>query len=214
MQGLAVHRCHIHRCVALIAVFFRTYWAITLAPALLLYFGPAVLRKPLSLAFVAVVLFACVAVNFRIQYGETLDFARQMVNESRYPNEVGSLIVQIIPGGNIVSDVTNAMLILGTFLLPLPLILSGVATQTIGGICTFFTLALMFSRYQGRRAVAAPDRFGSCASVLSSAFLRPRRSSNPTMDRFSATYRRSHRLCSICCFHRVRSGSRKRLAPL
>jgi len=158
-------------CVALIAVFFRTYWAITLAPALLLYFGPAVLRKPLSLAFVAVVLFACVAVNFRIQYGETLDFARQMVNESRYPNEVGSLIVQIIPGGNIVSDVTNAMLILGTFLLPLPLVLSGVATQTIGGICTFFTLALMFSRYQGRRAVAAPDRFGKLCFCFIVSFL-------------------------------------------
>ncbi|MFL6702024.1 MAG: hypothetical protein ACJ8I3_07130, partial [Paraburkholderia graminis] len=61
--------------------------------------------------------------------------------------------------------------ILGTFLLPLPLILSGVATQTIGGICTFFTLALMFSRYQGRRAVAAPDRFGKLCFCFIVSFL-------------------------------------------
>ncbi|WP_128596430.1 hypothetical protein [Paraburkholderia kirstenboschensis] len=106
-----------------------------------------------------------------MQYGETLDFARQMVNESRDPSEVGSLIVQIIPGGNMVSDVTNAMLILGTFLLPLPLVLSGVATQTIGGICTFFTLASMFSRYQRRGAVAAPDRFEKLCFCFIVSFL-------------------------------------------
>ncbi|MFM0473461.1 hypothetical protein [Paraburkholderia strydomiana] len=158
-------------CVALIAIFFRTYWAITLAPALFLYFGPAVLRRPPFLALLAVILFACVAANFRIQYGETLDFARQMVNESRDPSEVGSLIVQIIPGGNMVSDVTNAMLILGTFLLPLPLVLSGVATQTIGGICTFFTLASMFSRYQKRGAVATPDRFEKLCFCFIVSFL-------------------------------------------
>lgn len=158
-------------CVVFVAIFFRSYWAITLVPALLLYFGPPFLRRPPSLAVLAVIMFACVAVNFRIQYGEALDFARQMVNESRDPSEVGSLIVQIIPGGNMISDVTNAMLILGTFLLPVPLILSGMATQTIGGICTFFTLASMFSRYQKRRALAEPRRFEKLCFCFAVSFL-------------------------------------------
>jgi hypothetical protein len=158
-------------CAMVISIFFRSYWAITLAPTLLLYFGPPALRKPRILVVLAIILFACMAVDFRIQYGEALDFARELVNESRDPSEVGSLIVQFIPGGNMVSDVTNAMLILGTFLLPLPLILSGVATQTLGGVCTFFSLGFMFSRYQKRTALAEPGRFDRLCFCFTVSFL-------------------------------------------
>ncbi|MFT4437027.1 hypothetical protein [Caballeronia sp. 15715] len=158
-------------CTAVVAIFFRSYWAITLVPTLLLYFGAPVLRKPPLLLLLAVVMFVCVAIDFRIQYGEALDFARQSVNEWRDPSEVASLIVQIIPGGNIVSDVSNTMLILGTFLLPLPLILSGVATQTLGGICTFFSLVYMFGRYQKRTVLGEPGRFDRLCFCFTVSFL-------------------------------------------
>ncbi|MCC8392609.1 hypothetical protein LJ656_08415 [Paraburkholderia sp. MMS20-SJTR3] len=158
-------------CALLVAVYLRSYWAITLAPTMLLYFGPSFLRKPPFLIVLAVVLFVCMAIDFRIQYGQPLDFARQTVNEFRDPSEVGSLIVQIIPGGNLLSDVSNAMLILGTFLLPVPLILSGVATQTLGGICTFFSLGATFSRYLKRAAVAQPARFDRLCFCFAVSFI-------------------------------------------
>jgi hypothetical protein len=158
-------------CAMVIAIFFRSYWAITLAPTMLLYFAPPVLRRPRFLIVLAIILFACMAVDFRIQYGEALDFARQMVNETRDPGEVGSLIVQYIPGGNMVSDVTNAMLILGTFLLPLPLIMSGVSTQILGGVCIFFSLGAMFSRYQKRAALAEPGHFDRLCFCFTVSFL-------------------------------------------
>ena len=158
-------------CSSIIAIYFRSYWAITLVPTLALYFGPPFFRRLPFLMTLAVFVFACVAVDFRIQYGEALDFARQMVNETRDPTEVASLIVQFIPGGNMVSDVTNAMLILSTFLFPLPLILSGVATQTIGGICTFFTLVPMFSRYRVWKVSGEPYRFEKLCFCFAFSFL-------------------------------------------
>jgi hypothetical protein len=45
------------------------------------------------------------------------------------------------------------------------------ATQTIGGICMFFTLASMFSRYQKRRALAEPRRFEKLCFCFAVSFL-------------------------------------------
>jgi hypothetical protein len=158
-------------CATLVAVYFRSYWAITLPPTLLLYFGPRYLRKPFPLIMIAAVLFACLALNFRVQYGESLDFARQMANEWRDPSEVGSIIVSLIPGANPVTDVANAMLILGTFLLPVPLLLSGVATQMLGGICAFFTLSKTFTRYHRNGGLVEPGRFEKLCFCFAVSFL-------------------------------------------
>lgn len=158
-------------CAALIAVYFRTYWSILIPPVLLLYFGPMSFRKPLFLFLVVVALFACLSIDFRIQYGKSLDFAREMVNETRDPSEVGSLIVSFIPGGNLVSDVANALIILATFVLPVPLLISGVVSQMIGGIGAYFSLATIFSRWTKRSPLVDADRFGKLSFCFLVAFL-------------------------------------------
>ena len=63
-----------------VLVYFRTYWGITLCATLLLYFPPPVLRRPVSLVFFALILFAVMAVVFAEVYGESLSFARAESN--------------------------------------------------------------------------------------------------------------------------------------
>lgn len=143
----------------LVAIFFRSYWGITLVATTILYLGPNGLRKPASLVFFALSLFVVVAFLFAKVYGESLDFARLNANEWRDPNEVGSIIVQFIPGDGIFVGVANVAITLATFILPLRLILSGALMQTIGGIGVFFTFALLLLRYRVASTLFPVGRF-------------------------------------------------------
>lgn len=144
---------------ALVAIFFRAYWGITLCATLVLYFGPSSFRKPASLAIFALALFFAVAFLFAKVYGESLDFARLNANEWRDPNEVGSIIVQFIPGDGILVGVANVAITLATFILPLRLITSGALMQTVGGIGVFFTFSLLFFRYRVASTLFPVGRF-------------------------------------------------------
>ncbi|CAB3804656.1 hypothetical protein LMG28614_06048 [Paraburkholderia ultramafica] len=144
---------------ALVAIYFRSYWGITLVATVVLYLGPNGIRKPVSLIFFALVLFVVVAFAFQKAYGESLDFARQNANEWRDPNEVGSIIVQFIPGSGIFIGVANVAITLATFVLPLRLITSGSPLQTLGGIGVFFTFAIVFLRYRAAASLFPVGRF-------------------------------------------------------
>lgn len=137
-----------------VVVFFRLYWAIILSAAMGLYLAPRWFRSPIALAGMAVLIFFSAAVLFRVQLGESLDFARKMANDFRVPGEVGSMIVSPLPGTGTVIDVVNALLILGTFLVPYPLLASGVVTQAAGGTGIFLTIMLAARAYLRHR-----DRF-------------------------------------------------------
>jgi hypothetical protein len=143
----------------LVAIFFRSYWGITLAATTVLYFGPSVFRKPASLAVFALSLFIAVAFLFAKLYGESLDFARLNANEWRDPNEVGSIIVQFIRGDGILVGVANVAITLATFIVPIRLITSGAVMQTVGGIGVFFTFFILFFRYRVASALFPVGRF-------------------------------------------------------
>lgn len=143
----------------LVAIFFRSYWGITLGATLVLYFGPNGIRKPASLLFFALGLFFAVALLFAKLYGESLDFARMSANEWRDPNEVGSIIVQFIPGDGILVGVANVAITLATFIVPVRLIASGAFMQTVGGIGVFFTFGLLFLRYRVASSLFPVGRF-------------------------------------------------------
>ncbi|RZF30216.1 hypothetical protein EVC45_08500 [Paraburkholderia sp. UYCP14C] len=133
---------------ALVAVFFRSYWGITLIATVCLYLAPSAFRRPLSLLFFALLVFVAVAFAFQMAMGESLDFARQSANEWRDAKEVASIIVPFIPGSGIAVGVANAAITLATFMLPLRLILSGYALQMLGGIGLFCTFSMVFLRYR------------------------------------------------------------------
>jgi len=145
--------------VLFVVVFFRLYWAIALGATVCLYLAPRPFRSPALLAVMAVLIFFSAALLLQIEFGQSLDFARKMANDFRFVGEVGSMIVPLLPGDGMVIDVINAVLILCTFLLPVPLFTSGVMTQVAGGIGIFLTAALFFHAYLSHRALFEADRF-------------------------------------------------------
>jgi hypothetical protein len=156
---------------ALVAVYFRSYWAITLAATVFLYFAPNGFRKPVPLIFFAVAMFVIVALVFQKAYGESLDFARQNANEWRDPEEVGSMIVQFIPGSSMFIGVANVAITLATFVLPLRLITSGSPLQMLGGIGVFFTFAIMFWRFRSAATLFPVGRFETLCFCFLVSFL-------------------------------------------
>ncbi|APA89773.1 hypothetical protein BJG93_30380 (plasmid) [Paraburkholderia sprentiae WSM5005] len=143
----------------LVAVYFRSYWAITLVATVFLYLVPKSFRKPLPLVVIALVMFVIVAVVFQTVYGQSLDFARQSANEWRDPNEVGSIIVQFIPGNNMFIGVANVAITLATFVLPLRLITSGSPLQMLGGLGVFLTFWMVLLRYRKATSLFPVGRF-------------------------------------------------------
>ncbi|MGF6696559.1 hypothetical protein OKW38_001170 [Paraburkholderia sp. MM5496-R1] len=156
---------------ALVAVYFRSYWGITLAATVFLYIAPNGFRRPVSLIFFALAMFVMVAFVFQKAYGESLDFARQNANEWRDPEEVGSMIVQFIPGSGMFIGVANVAITLATFVLPVRLITSGSPLQMLGGIGVFFTFAMVFMRYRSAAALFPVGRFETLCFCFLVSFL-------------------------------------------
>ncbi|WP_260853944.1 hypothetical protein [Paraburkholderia sp. BCC1886] len=143
----------------LVAIYFRSYWGITMIATVVLYLAPNGVRKPIALILFALAMFVIVAVAFQKAYGESLDFARQNANEWRDPNEVGSIIVQFIPGSGMFVGIANVAITLATFVLPLRLMTSGSPLQTLGGVGVFFTFAIVFIRYRAAASLFPVGRF-------------------------------------------------------
>ncbi|MFP4892855.1 hypothetical protein [Paraburkholderia sp. EG304] len=155
----------------LVAVYFRSYWAITLVATVFLYLAPNGFRKPISLILFALAMFVIVAFVFQKAYGESLDFARQNANEWRDPEEVGSMIVQFIPGSSMFVGVANVAITLATFVLPVRLITSGSPLQMLGGIGVFFTFAAVFLRYRSAATLFPVGRFETLCFCFLVSFL-------------------------------------------
>ena len=150
------------------------------------------LRRPPFLVMLAVAVFSCVAFDFRVQYGETLDFARRGERVGGPQRSCFTYRSKFRAGTSCPMSQTRC-LSLGTFLIPLPLILSGVATQTVGGICTFFTLAPCSRRIENRELRASLDVLRGYVFASRSAFLRRKLSLNPITDRSYAIFHLYHR---------------------
>ncbi|MBB5445332.1 MULTISPECIES: hypothetical protein [unclassified Paraburkholderia] len=132
----------------LVAVYFRSYWAITLCATFVLYFAPPFMRRPVALLFMGLLLFAVVSVVFANVYGQSIEFARQAVNQYRDENDASSIIQPFFNGDGMIIGIVNVVLTWTTFFVPLRLITSGSPLQTAGGIGVFLTFVMLFNRYR------------------------------------------------------------------
>jgi hypothetical protein len=132
----------------LVAVYFRSYWAIVLCATFVLYFAPPFLRRPVSLVFMGLFLFAAVAVVFANLYGESIEFARQSVNQYRDPNDASSIIEPFFHGDGMIIGIVNVVITWTTFFVPLSLLTSGSLLQAAGGIGVCLTFVTLLNRYR------------------------------------------------------------------
>jgi hypothetical protein len=132
----------------LVAVYFRSYWAIIICATFVLYVAPPFMRRPLPLLFMGLLLFAVVAVVFANVYGESIEFARQNINQYRDPNDAGSIIQPFFNGDGMIIGIVNVVLTWTTFFVPLGLITSGSLLQAAGGVGVFLTFVTLLNRYR------------------------------------------------------------------
>lgn len=153
---------------ALITVYFRQYWGITIIATVALYLLPRGFRRPIPLLLFALFLFTIVAFVFQVALGQPLDFARQIANEWRDPTDAASIIVPFIKGSGVFIGVANAAITLVTFVFPLRLITSGAPLQMLGGVGLFFTFWIAILRLMPTGSqLAASGRFDKlCLCVL------------------------------------------------
>lgn len=136
------------------ALYFRGYWAIIIAGWLPLYVLGVKALRPLRLILLILLWYAVLSVVFQKYLGGGLPLGREVGNEWRSATEVASLIESPLPFRGFIFDIVNVVIILATFVVPVPLLLSGSASQVVGGVGLLLTFHMLSASW--RRILKMP----------------------------------------------------------
>ncbi|MFS8977559.1 hypothetical protein PO002_24110 [Cupriavidus necator] len=136
------------------ALYFRGYWAIIIAGWLSLYVLGVKALRPLRLILLILLWYAVLSVVFQKFLGGGLPLGREVGNEWRSATEVASFIESPLPFRGFILDIVNVVIILATFIVPVPLLLSGSASQVVGGVGLLLTFHLLSTSW--RRILKMP----------------------------------------------------------
>lgn len=151
----------------LYAMMFRSYWFLVICGFWAFYVVAWWLRSPLALLAAFASMLLALAIAFEVILGVPLDHFRQTINMDRIGSiNAQTLIPAYVHGGSISTQWFNAMIVAGSFLLPLPLVLLGdVYHATLACVLLFVSVKMLSAV---RRAVSGGmGRDGwACASLL------------------------------------------------
>ncbi|QBY55508.1 hypothetical protein [Cupriavidus oxalaticus] len=141
---------------AIFALYFRGYWVLIISGWLALYMLGEKALRPIRLVVLILLAYALLSVLFEKHLGGGLTLGREVGNEWRSATEVASLIESPLPQRGFVFDIVNVVIILATFVVPVPLLTSGNPVQAAGGVGLFLTFCLLATSW--RRILRMPSR--------------------------------------------------------
>lgn len=161
----------------LYAIWFRPYWAIIAA----LYVGWRYWlrkeRRVTTSVLVVILVYAVLQLIFAIFVGTSLTATRTAVNDSRMNEDVGSLISDPLPSTPLLM-VPNALLLLLSLIVPVPLLLKQSVFHLISGLMIAFIWIASLTQIFGTRQKAVRGLGSSpLTSVAAGRCLRAARAS-------------------------------------